>query len=534
VPTPSKKNRATYILSISWPAILIALLSLVPFINKAFTIDDPYFLAMARQILQHPLHPMDYEICWNTPPYCAKAYDLTSGNTLMGYFLVPTVLAGTSEVLAHATQILLVIVAILAMASLLSWIGRNLADARLGTLFLVTLPPLLPMASTAMPDVLSLTVGIVGFERLAAWKKQQLWHRGLIAAVALGLAGIARAHVALLIPIGALFLLDSTKPRELLDQVRRNVRLFAPVIAGGIILASVIAITREKSLLLDPPASFSGKQNIFNNLRAYFLYICLPFPVAAYWLAARWFQRRYLTIGVIAAVLIGTGLVQVTRSRHTSVAISLAGAWVVLDLFADSLRDSGWLPKILVFWLLMPLPIVYYGHLPVKYFVPCMPAITIMCLRLANGLPLRFRRALVMITVFAGLGLSVAMLHADAQWANAGRSAMTAFVQPHVAAGQKVWVSGEYWTYAYAVWSGARIIGRDGVPGRGDLIVYGVREGGSLDQFPQRRLVDSTHFRYTFGRTMFEGKGFYSNVVGKWVFGFGNSADDRYELWAVE
>src|SRR5215469_1835069 len=80
------------VLASAWPALLLATACLLPFLNKAFLIDDPHFLAMAQQILKSPLHPMNFDICWNTLPYCAKAYDLTPGNSLMGYALVPTVL----------------------------------------------------------------------------------------------------------------------------------------------------------------------------------------------------------------------------------------------------------------------------------------------------------------------------------------------------------------------------------------------------------------------------------------------------------
>ena len=39
----------------------------------------------------------------------------------------------------------------------------------------------------------------------------------------------------------------------------------------------------------------------------------------------------------------------------------------------------------LVLWLLIPLPIVYYTHLPMKYVLPCVPAVILMCFRLMEG-----------------------------------------------------------------------------------------------------------------------------------------------------
>jgi hypothetical protein len=45
------------ILKLALPGVLLGILLLAPFLNKAFTIDDPTFLLEARQILQTPLQP---------------------------------------------------------------------------------------------------------------------------------------------------------------------------------------------------------------------------------------------------------------------------------------------------------------------------------------------------------------------------------------------------------------------------------------------------------------------------------------------
>ena len=183
------------VLACAWPALLLATACLLPFLNKAFLIDDPWFLAMARQILKHPLHPTDFDICWNVTDYCMKVYTLSSANTLMGYALVPTVLGGSAEWMAHVTQLVFAWVAVVAMSSLVLRFGWSRGHAIAGALLLVAVPPFLPMASTAMPDVLATAMGLVAMERLAAWKAQRKWHQGAAAGIALGLAGIARAHL---------------------------------------------------------------------------------------------------------------------------------------------------------------------------------------------------------------------------------------------------------------------------------------------------------------------------------------------------
>ncbi len=61
----SQTISAMAVLACAWPALLLATVCLLPFLNKAFINDDPWFLTMAQQIVKHPMHPMDFGICWN-------------------------------------------------------------------------------------------------------------------------------------------------------------------------------------------------------------------------------------------------------------------------------------------------------------------------------------------------------------------------------------------------------------------------------------------------------------------------------------
>jgi 4-amino-4-deoxy-L-arabinose transferase-like glycosyltransferase len=99
------------------------------------------------------------------------------------------------------------------------------------------------MASTAMPDILSTALALVAMERLAAWKAHQKWTQAAAAALALGLAGFARPHLTLLLPLAAFFLFDSIDPRQILEQIRRKLWLFTPVFAAcGLQLAIILTV----------------------------------------------------------------------------------------------------------------------------------------------------------------------------------------------------------------------------------------------------------------------------------------------------
>jgi hypothetical protein len=514
----------------AWPALLLATVCLLPFLNKAFLIDDPHFLAMAGQIVKHPLHPMDFEVCWNNSENCMKAYALTPGNALMGYALVPTVLSGAREWMAHVTQLVFAWIAIVAMASLVLRLGWTRGYAKAGALLLVAIPPFLPMASTAMPDILAATVGLVAMERLAAWKAERKWRQGVAAAVALGFAGFARPHLVLLLPLGAFFLLESANPREILTQIRRRLRLWTPVLAGALLLSAIIVATREQSMMLDPPSTATGLEHIRHNLRSYLLYFAFPLPLAACWVANRWKSgRRRLAVALSAAIACWI-------LRTASTCLALVGLFVLADLLFEAWQKRDHDGLFLVLWLLIPLPIVYYAHLPIKYALPCRPALILICFRLSVPFSSRIVRAAGVLLIVAGVGYSLLILRSDAEFANFGRDALDRLIRPQVAAGKKVWFGGQVSAWYAPLAGAARSVPGGPQPQPGDLLVVGLYEGGAttLRRFPHRTLVESVSHTYRFGRTMGGGMGLYSNTVGNWLWGFGDSDRDRYELWRID
>ena len=272
---------AVAVLACAWPALLLATVCLLPFLNKAFLIDDPWFLTMAKQIVKHPAHPMDFEICWNDGHGCRNANQFASGNALMGqvaqgYVLVPTILTGAHEWTAHITELVLVWIAVLAMTSLVFRFGWDRWHATVGALLLVAIPPFLPMASTAMPDILATALALVAMERLAAWKAEQKWSQGA-AAASRSASRALRGHTSCFFCLlQHFFCWTASIPGRFLEQIRRRLWLWTPVFAGfGLLLAIILAV-REHNLALNPPSVCVGAGHIRSNLFSYLAYFVFP------------------------------------------------------------------------------------------------------------------------------------------------------------------------------------------------------------------------------------------------------------------
>ena len=532
-PVESHASSAFIVSSCAWPALLLATVCLLPYLNKPFLIDDPFFLTMARQIVQHPMHPMDFNICWNGS--CAKAYNLTPGNALMGYVLVPTVLGGAHEWMAHLTQLVLAWIAVVAMTSLIFRFGWDRWHATAGALLLVAIPPFLPLASTAIPDILATAVALLAIERLAAWKAEQKWSQGVAAAIALGLAGFARPHLALLLPLAAFFLLDNANPREILGQIRRKPRLWIPVFAGCGVLLTIILTVREHNLAINPPPAVTGSQNILSNVYTYLLYLAFPLPLAICWVANRLRVRRLRAVIIILCALAVAPYLLPWNLALVLLCV-VTGFVVLADLVFEAVTKRDFEALFLMLWVLIPLPIAYYVHLPIKYLLPCLPAVILLCFRLLDGISVQFARVAALVLIVAGTGYSILILHADAEFAIFGRDSLYRLISPHVAAGEKVWFPGQYWSYWYAPLAGATLTFPGGPqPKPGDLLVLDVLADGNLSplkRFPHRTFVAAVSHNYRFGRTVgAEIGGLYS---GLWLWGLDNRLEDRYELWRID
>lgn len=545
---------AATVLACAWPALLLAAVCLLPFLNKPFNVDDPWFLIMAQQIVKHPMRPMDFDICWDDKVAhgCRNDYQFASGNPLMGevgegYVLVPTVLAGTHEWMAHLTELVLAWIAILAMASLVLRLGWDRWHAIAGALLLVAIPPFLPMASTAMPEVLATALAVLGVERLAAWKVEHKWGEGAVAAIALGLAGFARPHLVLLLPLAAFFLLDSTRPREILAQIRRELWLWIPVLAGSGLLLGIILAARNHNLAITPHVANSGWGNIPFNLMSYLLYLTVPLPLAACWLANRLRTGRpgaVVKVFALAFIVIASQWLMGKDENLaelglplTVIFLAVVGCGVLSGLFLEAWRKRDHTALFLMLWIMIPLPTIIYVHLPIKYLLPCVPAVILLCFRLLDGAGVRVARVVAVALIVAGTGYSILILRSDAEYAEFGRDALHELIAPQVAAGGRVWYFGPYFSNWYAPQDGAKLLLPGGPqPKAGDLVVLDVMMGGDwpLKPFPHRTLVETVTHHYRFGRTMGDGVGLYDNWCGMWLWGLGDSVHNRFELWRID
>ena len=535
---PLERSR---LLLVAMPGVLLVLSCLLPFLNKAYTIDDPCFLLEARQILQNPIQPMSFEICWMASETCVKkAGSLGPGSAqaLMGYALVPVILAGGNEWVAHTIQIVLACIAVVEMVRLALWLGFSRLLSGAAGILLAAIPPFLPMASTAMPDMLGLALGLTGMERLFAWKNQHRLHQAFIAGLTLGLAPWARPQWVMLLPLASIWLFDEFGFSSMVNQFRRQTYLWVPILLAVCILLVVNLVTWQRGPSFDARQTQAQGEHISRNLFSYFLYLAVPIPIAAVWLIVHWRKAPFLLAPALIIVALSVGIhpAHVLQLQWALIA-ALCAATVVLHLLYVYWRRRDSTGLILGFWLLSPLPAVYYVHFPIKYMIAILPAAVLLLLQTVSGLSRSRMLAICGTIVVICVSYSCVILRADQDFAEYGRRAAAELIAPHVARRERVWYGGEWGFYWYAQRAGAEV-SQPGGPGPkpGQLLAVGIAESGDVtrNRFPNRVLVDRRQYNSPHGRTMLFGAGLYSNLAGNSLWVWNPAAANEYELWRIQ
>jgi 4-amino-4-deoxy-L-arabinose transferase-like glycosyltransferase len=522
------------VLRAAWPALLAIVLALSPFLDKAFTIDDTLFLRVAEHALVEPLAPMAFTYTWSD--HSERMSELLANGPLGGYLLVPTVLAGGAEWVAHLTWWVLFALAVLATVSLALRIGLPALYAAFAGVLVATAPAVLALASTNMPDVPAMALATLGMERLFAWRKEQRWHQAAVAAVALALAPLARSQTLLLWPLAALVpFLDAVEPRDWKAFVPWKL---APVVALPVILWAATRLTADPlhtGGFVDATRRFVDWDP--RKAVVWALQFALTMPLVL-WLVLRLRAARWWWALVFAAATAWAAwhLAQLGPRRFVLAPVAALTATVLVGMAADAWRRRDLTRVILVGWTLISLPVVFYVHTSAKYYVPSAPAIALLVALAAREVSGLWARAVLGVGAAAGLVFGVLIVEADARYADLGRRAAAELIAPRVAQGQQVWFAGHWGFQWYAERAGGRIVTRTPPePLPGDALVASTLGHGSLQVrlVPGRRLVTSLADERPGGRLMSSGAGFWSIAWGYLPWAWGDDVLERFEVWQI-
>jgi hypothetical protein len=536
--------------------ILVALFCLLPFLNKAFTIDDPAYLFEAHQALRTPLTPAATTMCWDNIPYARPMREVGSVGLLMGYALVPVAMLNDKEWVGHLIVLLFLCCAVIATVGLAFRCGADKKQATLAGVFFASFPAVLAMAGTVMPDILATTLGVIGMERLLAWKAEGKLAQALAAGVALGLAPVAKSHTLLLLPIGMVMLAGEAWPgsvRAWLAEIREaGWRRWLPFPIALLCFFGFTQLTMDH--LAVSHALFPGGPNpeqlalfhVLPNTLGFGMDWIAVTPLAIAWLLmdGRW----GILLCVVAAAGAGIFKFFVPSSPILLDVLGLVGWMAILSTIVWSFRSRRFALAGLGLCLLIALPMIPYWHLPSRFIVPCAPAAAILlALRISRmpTWPALVPKVLSIAMVVVGVAVGYMILSADAAFAGLARSAVAENIAPHIAPnnneGHRAWYSGQWALTWYAQHAGASCLSiREPRPRSGDLVIAGEVEGGvaPMPRFGlDLRLVRTMRVAEPGVRIMNQAAhaGFYANSFGFLPWNpWSRGPVNIYYVWSVE
>jgi 4-amino-4-deoxy-L-arabinose transferase-like glycosyltransferase len=177
--------------------------ALAPFLNKAFHIDDPLFLWMARQVSQHPADPYGFSVNWYVS--AKPMFSVMQNPPLNAYYMaLAASFLGWSELAMHGAFLLPAVLAVLGTFFLAQ---RLSGSPLLAALLMLFTPVFLISATTVMCDVwlLALWVWSVncwlrGLELHSSWLL-------LLASLLAAAAALTKYFGASLVPLLAVYTL---------------------------------------------------------------------------------------------------------------------------------------------------------------------------------------------------------------------------------------------------------------------------------------------------------------------------------------
>jgi 4-amino-4-deoxy-L-arabinose transferase-like glycosyltransferase len=453
-----------------WMVLILALLILAPFLDKALTIDDPLFVWQARHLQQKPFDPFGFEANWFGVPRSMLVN--VQNPPLTCYWLALAGLVSWKEVWLHFAMLPFPLLAIWGVIQLARRLGADPLWAALLTLgsvgFLVS-------ATNLMCDIM-LTCGFI-------WSIL-LWIKGLdrnnirilmLAAFLAGLTALTKYFGISLIPLLAAYTII---------RQRKVTRSLAPLLATIALLIGwhfwtmhlydVSHVFGAMKYAENVGKVFSGGTRYFASIT--FLGGCIFWPLVIMLWRVRSAGRILIAASAILAPLI---LLQFSDrlpvTTHILAAVFFAAGIAVFWMTGEHHIHNGHSPESwligLWIWGTLFFMIIVNWTVAARSLLPMIPALAILATmpgkpvkattNRKNSLnkPAKQTLPVKSFATAAVLGLALALLAtwADFDWANSIRRTAKELTGKYQAAGKQVYFHGHWGFQYYMELAGATI-----------------------------------------------------------------------------
>ena len=532
--------------------IIITIMALAPFANKAFHIDDTLFLFAAKHIHSHPFDPYGFNVIWdyNEMPMWA----VTKNPPLTCYYIaLVSYFTGFSEIALHLAFLLPAIAVVIGTYFLAkNFCRRPMLAALIGFLT----PAVLVSSSSVMCDVMM----------LAFW----VW------AILLWIRGIEKNNQALL--IGSMLLIAASTLTKYygmaLIAILPLYTLFKKKSMGTWALYFAIPIMilfwyQQKTNALYRISLFSGVSKYwvaqilvsFNLTQFKKFFIGLGFMggslIATLFYLPFLYRRRILItqVALFIFTILAAFFIKMTGSNLAIQSAVMPLVNIHLGIFAavginililaclDFWDDKCSAESILLAsWVIGTFIFASFINWTIngRSILPMAPAIGIILVRRMERIGINMKNKRVWWPLLPAAIIALLVTQADSGLANSVRTAASELCSRYRTASGTLWYQGHWGFQYYMDRNGANIA----QPGQlqikpGDILVVPENNFNTFTLPIERFMVNIKETIVTtsprWGTTMnrYNGAGFYSDTWGPLPFVFGPVPEERYNVLQV-
>lgn len=541
--------------------LILILLLYLPFVNKAFHIDDVAFINISKMFGWNPLqaNPSDYPYCGNIIKGLLP-YEITHPLLIPWFIKLSSHLFGEHELSLHLCFIFFPIIALLSMFQLNRALFRESSGALGSMIFLASIPAFAVNAGNIMTDVPTLAfllLAILLFVRASDSASAYTWY---LASLSLTFSVFSSYQSLLFVPIIFVYLIVKRKisAHALASLMLPCMALLAwllavyasydifPVLKNRF-ATSAVSISNEISRGWNPQTfvlkliyifAFFGSSSIFlltsmallKNRIINLLLLLFPLTFVVH-LAIIQMTRYTLGDNLLLSFLISTGVTSL------GYAVSLA-----VDRMRTSANGSReiflliWLASSAASTLILP-----FGAM--RYLLPALPPLILIFVNDSSWNFHTFRnRVIISTAVILSLLWGMASAYSDYRLAGAYRSFADETRSLRTALGSSVtiWYIGEWGMRYYMEKAGARYLqGSSNDPKPGDFVIAPsmpllwypstalrnrleiVKQKDAISGFPLKLFNEPAH------------AGFYGHYWGLLPFSFSSLPDVTFSVFRV-
>jgi 4-amino-4-deoxy-L-arabinose transferase-like glycosyltransferase len=534
--------------AIAFIAVLF-LLVLVPFLGRAFHIDDPLFLWVAGQVQTHPGNPFGFSVNWyggNMP-----VWDITKNPPFTSYYIaLVAFIFGWSEPVLHLAFV---------AASIAVGIGTYLLAVRLcehpllATLAGLLTPVFLVSSLTVMSDVLMLAFWVFAV---------YFWMKGidetnraalLLAGVLVAVSSLTKYFGMALIPL--LLVYSAFRKRGLGGWV---IYLVIPVAILALYQAATVHLY-GRGLLLDAAAYATESKSDFAKFPIAKSYVNFAFTGACVATALLFIQqlwsRKVIIGGILVVILetilffnlpsVGSFVMPTERTPHFLLALQLS-IWgmvgislivlTTLDLYqhqdSDSLLLFLWIVGTSLFAGFINWTINGRSILPMT-----VPAGIILARRLEKRVKSSGGKGVppTLGPLAAALVLAIAVSWGDTALADTARVGATRIYETFHP--RQVWFQGHWGFQYYMEQLGAKAIDVNQFrPAVGDLVAIPATNTNLFPlptQWPVRQVFEVPSGRWISTMNAGTGAGFYADIFGPLPYVIAPASPEQFAVFEI-